>query len=244
MDGQGFDRLTRRLAGTIGRRGALRALAGMAGLAIAGPAAVRTRAQAECPDGCPRNQRCVDGACVRACQGDGDCRDRDDACIGGRCQDGVCSQFAARCEAGYVCCGNGECCGQSCRLDLDCFVADPCVTARCADGTCDYTRRDPCVGCEADADCALAEGICCDGTCISPCPEGSVLSKGCECRVNALGGVTIISGNAATDDASGADGERDVPPTPVPTATTAPEPTAVPTTEVPATVEPTAAPAG
>ena len=75
MDSQGFDRLTRRLAGSIGRRGALRALAGMAGLGIAGSAVVRGRAQAECPDGCPRNQRCVDGACVRACQGDGECRD-------------------------------------------------------------------------------------------------------------------------------------------------------------------------
>jgi len=229
MDSQGFDRLTRRLAGSIGRRGALRALAGMAGLGIAGSAVVRGRAQAECPDGCPRNQRCVDGACVRACQGDGECRDRADACIGGRCSDGVCSQFAARCEAGYLCCGNGECCPQSCRLDFDCFVVDPCVTSRCVEGTCAFTRRDPCVVCAVDADCDLASGICCGGACISPCPEGSILSKGCECRVTALAGV-IITSNAAIDDASGADGERDVPPPP-------PEPTAVP----PAV--PTAAPA-
>jgi hypothetical protein len=226
VDGQGFDRLTRRLAGTIGRRGALRSLVGVAGLAVAGSAAVRSRAQDACPEGCGRNRRCVDGACVRACQGDGDCRDGDDACIGGRCRDGVCSQFAARCEAGYVCCGNGECCGQSCRLDLDCFVADPCVTGRCADGTCEFTRREPCVVCAADADCAETGGTCCGDACISPCPEGSVLSKGCECRVTALDGV-IIAGNAATDDASGADGERDVPPTPQPTAP--PEPTVAPT---------------
>jgi len=225
MDGEGFDRLTRRLAGTVGRRGALRALAGIAGLAVAGPVALRTRAQAECPDGCPRNRRCVDGACVRACQRDGECRNRSDACIGGRCQDGVCTEFAARCEAGYVCCGNGECCPQSCRLDFDCYVADPCVTSRCADGTCAFTRRDPCVLCAADADCATGD-ICCDGRCISPCPEGSILSKGCECRVEALDGV-IIAGEAAVDDASGADGQRDVPPTPVPTVP--PEPTAVPT---------------
>lgn len=233
MDAQGFDRFARRLAASTGRRGALRTLAGLVGLVAAGSAAVRSQAQDGCPDGCGRNQRCVDGACVRACEGDDDCRDGGDACIGGRCRDGVCSQFAARCEAGYVCCGNGECCAQSCRLDLDCYVADPCISARCAEGTCEFTRRDPCVVCEADADCALAEGICCGGACISPCPEGSVLSKGCECRVDALDGI-IIAGNASIDDASGADGQRDVPPTPVPTAEPAPESTAAPAAGTPA----------
>lgn len=235
MDSQGFDRLTKQLATAVGRRRMLGGLLGMVGLAGASRFAAESRAQAECPDGCPRNRRCVDGKCVRACQRDGECRSQSDACVGGRCRDGVCSKFAVRCEAGYTCCGNGECCAQSCRLDLDCFVAEPCVTARCVDGTCDYTRRESCVVCADDADCEASGGTCCDGTCVSPCPEGSVLSKGCECRVTGADGI-IITTNPAVDDASGADGERDVPPTPVPTATPIPEPTAVPTA-VPAAPE-------
>jgi hypothetical protein len=51
--------------------------------------------------------------------------------------------------------------------------------------------------------------------------------------VDALDGI-IIAGNASIDDASGADGQRDVPPTPVPTAEPAPESTAVPAAGTPA----------
>lgn len=238
MDGQQFDRMARRLAGSLGRRGALRALLGVAAVGVAGPAALRVRAQAECPDGCRNGETCLNGACVRTCRENIECRSREDACIGGRCVDGVCTQFAARCEAGYVCCGNGRCCPQRCRLDIDCTVADPCVTARCADGVCAFGRREPCVPCDSDAACVETGGTCCGGACVSPCQNGAVLSKGCECVLQTGGGITVISGEAATDDASGGDGEVDIPPTPRPTATPIPTPSPVPNALATATPPP------
>ncbi|MCC6315080.1 MAG: hypothetical protein IT337_13840 [Thermomicrobiales bacterium] len=210
MDGGQFDRLTRSLARRTGRRGVLSVAA--AGGIAALLARRRTSLAAQerddnCPNDCPKGQTCVGGVCVERCRQDKECRPEDgDACIGGRCADGVCSQFVADCEPGYVCCGNGECCAQSCRLDLDCTLADPCIVGRCEEGICAYAKRDPCVRCGSDADCS-SEGFCCGGTCLRPCPQGTRLTKGCECLVVASGGMNA-DGITITDEAAGSDNQH------------------------------------
>lgn len=224
MDGRRFDRLSRAVAARMDRRGLIAALGA---LVIGGAAARRAAvAQDECPGGCPEGTVCTGGACAKTCREDRQCRDRTtDGCIAARCVEGVCSETAVRCEAGYVCCRNGECCPQPCALDLDCGLTDPCITGRCLDGACDYQRREPCVICLDDADCAISGGTCCNGSCLAPCPAGTTLGKGCACIVAGTESVDL-GANTAFDDASGGDFERDVPPTPVPTP--AATPTAVP----------------
>jgi hypothetical protein len=229
MDGHRFDELTRGVAADIGRRGFIRAALGGALAAFAGTRLAAAQddggdngggngdgggnEKRRCPDGCPDGQQCIDGKCREAvCREDKECRDGSDACIGGRCRDGQCSQFAVRCEAGYLCCGNGECCPQPCATDIDCYVVDPCRVGRCVEGACSFETKDPCPICEADADCngLEREAFCCNGVCTRPCPAGTTINKGCECVVDSLDDLNA-SAESQGDDASGGDGTGDAP---------------------------------
>lgn len=227
MDGHRFDELTRGVAAGFGRRGLIRAALGGALTALLGTRLAGAqddggdggggnedggggngRDKRRCPDGCPDGQQCIDGECREvACREDKECRDGSDACIGGRCRDGQCSQFVVECRPGYLCCGNGECCPQPCATDIDCYVVDPCQIGRCVEGACSFETKDPCAICEADADCNDLESaaFCCNGVCTRPCPEGTTLNKGCECVVESLDDLNA-SGVSQSDDASGGDG--------------------------------------
>jgi hypothetical protein len=63
---------------------------------------------------------------------------------------------------------------------------------------------DPCLTCTSDAECAASgpNTVCCFGSCRRPCPEGSLMSKGCECRAD---GSAALNGDGLVvrDDASG-----------------------------------------
>lgn len=223
MDGHRFDDLARGMAAGIGRRGMIRAALGGALAAFAGSKLAsaqddggnggdqRSRNRRECPDGCPDGQRCVDGACREAACGDDDeCLSGSDACIGGRCRDGRCTQFVVDCRPGYLCCGNGECCPQPCGTDIDCYVVDPCRVGRCVEGACAFETKDPCAICEADSDCNNLEGdaFCCNGVCTRPCPAGTTINKGCECVLESLDDLNA-NGVSESDDASGDDASDD-----------------------------------
>lgn len=222
MDDPRFDRWARRLAGGLGRRGVLRGLAAGAAAAVMGGTGVRRgRAQATCATPCQANEVCIDGLCVRGCRQDRDCKDDVDACIGGQCDDGICIQFIVDCAPGHLCCGNGKCCPVACLTDIECYTPLPCSTGRCgAEGVCELTRREPCITCGVDGDCAGsgAGTVCCNGACIAPCPPDFVLGKGCECQ--ALNSTGSANGTIVVNNAEGASGTRSVPPA----ATVAPEP--------------------
>jgi hypothetical protein len=233
MDDQRFDRFARRMAGGLGRRGLLRGIAaGATAIVLGGAGLRRGQAQTTCVEPCRRNQVCVNGACVRACQSDRECKDDTDACIGGRCEDGMCIQYIVDCAPGHLCCGNGKCCPVSCLTDIDCFTALPCSIGRCgAEGVCEFSQREPCVTCGADADCAAsgAGSVCCNGTCVAPCPPDFVLGKGCECK--ALGTTGSATGTIVVNNAEGASGTRSIPADDTLEPEPAPEPS-------PATTEP------
>ncbi|MDQ3410481.1 MAG: hypothetical protein M3509_00005 [Chloroflexota bacterium] len=204
MDDQRFDRLARRAASGVGRRGVLRGLvAGAAAIVFGGSGFRRGLAQETCAEPCRQNEVCSNGACVRGCRQDRECKDDNDACIGGLCDDGICVQYIVDCAPGHLCCGNGKCCPVSCQTDIDCFTAITCSIGRCGtEGVCEFSQREPCITCGVDGDCAGSGtgAVCCGGTCIAPCPAGFVLAKGCECHgVNSTGSAngTIVVNNAA-----------------------------------------------
>jgi hypothetical protein len=223
MDGGRFDDLTRDMAAGLQRRGLLRAaLGGLAACFVGVRGAVaqegngRGSERRDCPDGCPDGERCVAGACRPSdgvCREDRDCRDEADACIGGTCEEGQCSQFVVDCRPGYLCCNNGECCPQPCTTDIDCFVADPCEVGRCVEGACAFETKDPCYTCEQDADCENLDNpaFCCEGVCMRPCPEGTTLGKGCECVAGSIEDLNA-NGVSESDDASGSDNAPEQPP--------------------------------
>ena len=160
-------------------------------------------AQEMCPDGCPEGQSCLNGACVVTCANDRDCRSKhDDPCMLNQCVDGVCVQAIVDCMPGYECC-EGSCCPIGCTVDADCAVLDPCRWGRCGEsGQCEFTDVDPCITCASDAECVDGVNtICCGGACQRPCPEGTVMGKGCECRAD---GSATLNGPVVRDDASGA----------------------------------------
>lgn len=160
------------------------------------------KAQEGCPQGCADPLTCIAGFCQQTCVNHRDCRSkRDDPCINNSCLDGVCVQAIVECMPGYECC-QGECCHKSCETNEECAVFDPCRIGSCLEGTCVFDEIDPCIVCAADADC-LASGmntLCCGGACRRPCPEGTVMGKGCQCTASATG---TGNGLIVRDDASG-----------------------------------------
>lgn len=195
MDSERFDRLARAVAAAKDRRWLLRVAAATAVFGVVGRSrdlvSTAQEPQPGCPTGCRGGQVCLNGLCVLPCEENRDCRDKDDdACTGGTCVDGVCQHFIVDCAMGHVCCGNGECCPAPCTTDLDCVSGDPCQIGRCGEeGTCEFSENDGCIRCFTTNDCGPYEertgqvGVCCNGACVTACPAGLIMGKGCECMI-------------------------------------------------------------
>lgn len=173
MDGQRFDDLTRRLAGTTSRRQMLKGLAGGLGAAIAATLGQPAAAQrCENPKSCsptvaccPGSQ-CIDGVCQNRKPPKGDCKNSaacgpGESCCGGTC---VSLDTVANCGS----------CGNAC-------AAPPNATASCVGGQCQFS----CI-----AGFTLCNGTCIDtqtdvincGSCGNACGTGRVCSGGqCIC---------------------------------------------------------------
>jgi hypothetical protein len=210
MDDNRFDHLTRRLALTRSRRGALKLLGG--GVVALGAAAVivpSTRAQStECADAgesCSLDSDCCgrfycgeagtcDGASAGCTEAEGTCSTDDECCGRLTCgDDGKCGGPSAGCTGAEGSCStDDECCGRLiCGEDGNC--GGPSAGSECAD----------------DVDCAKNE-ICCGGTCAAiacciddkdpnaRCPKGTTCFEGV---CDADGGGT---GNVSTLPATGA----------------------------------------
>ena len=201
MDDERIASLARTLAAFQDRRGLVRSA--LMGLLLFLPTARLARAQEDCGGACYDGQLCQHGICVTPCANDRDCRSKkDDPCVLNTCNNGVCIQAMAECLPGYECC-RGECCPKPCATDAECAVLDPCRLGRCdVNGFCAYTSIDPCTLCQSDSECLhVGDGlICCGGACQRPCPDGTVIGKGCECTAN---GSATINGLVVRDDASG-----------------------------------------
>jgi hypothetical protein len=203
MDPHRFDLLTKRLATPAHRRALLQGALAAIGVTIWSGLPDGVAGQEACPDGCAENQLCTDRGCLTSCANDRDCRSKhDDPCVSNTCVDGFCATAIIECLPGSEC-YKGECFATSCEIDTDCTVFDPCMWGRCgADGHCEFTELDPCVICASDDDC-LASGqdmVCCGSACRRPCPAGTLMGKGCECRVY---GSASLDGVIVLDDASG-----------------------------------------
>jgi hypothetical protein len=208
MDRHWFDDLSRNLAKTRNRRAFVRVV--IAFLALAADAQTRNAVgQEACPESCPDGQSCLGGVCQRVCETHRDCRSKhDDPCISNMCVNGVCNEDIIDCLPGFECC-KGECCAKGCADDSECHIFDPCRYGTCgAEGLCEFTTLDPCVICETDEDCAANEPnvVCCAGSCKRPCPEGTQMGKGCECRADES---AALSGLVVRDDASGGFANRE-----------------------------------
>ena len=203
MNQQQFDRFARRFATAADRRTLFRAV--VATIATNALSGLRSAAvgQESCPDGCAEDEVCTDSGCAIPCTRHPDCRNKHvDPCVWTRCVDGICVSAIIECLPGSQC-YKGECYATSCEADTDCTVFDPCLWGRCgADGRCEFTELDPCVICTSDDECLTTapNTVCCGGACRRPCPEGTVMGKGCECQV--LGTVSL-DGIVVHDDASG-----------------------------------------
>lgn len=203
MNHQQFDALTRGIAHDQTRRGFVRGFAALFA-AVLMPRAASAAVQSGCPDGCPEGEVCLGGVCRTPCENHRDCRSKhDDPCLLNTCVEGYCVSAIADCLPGFVCC-KGECCPQSCESDAECAVFDPCRRGECApDGYCSFVVYSDCDPCTSDFDCATGHGhntVCCAGMCKRPCPTGTVMGKGCECRADSSG---TQNGLVVRDDASG-----------------------------------------
>ena len=203
MNPHQFDQFAVRLAALGHRRALVKGV--LAALTLTAPIG-RPRivvGQDACPDGCAENQRCTDSGCVTPCANHRDCRNKHyDPCVSNTCLDGFCASAIIECLPGSEC-YKGECFASSCGDDTDCTVFDPCQWGRCGvDGRCEFTELDPCVICTSDDGCLAAapNSACCGGACRRPCPEGTVMGKGCECQVY---GLVDLDGIVVRDDASG-----------------------------------------
>lgn len=206
MDHQRFDDLARLISGRRGRRGFLRGLA-TALLAATWIRDTSRAAQTDCPERCDDDEVCHGGICRKLCEVDRHCRSKKtDPCMLDLCIDGFCEQAIVDCQPGYECC-DGACCSKPCADDAECAVFDPCLIGTCSEGLCVFSALDPCLTCESDDDCTNAghNVICCEGVCRAPCPDGTVMGKGCECQADSS---AVIHGIVVRDDASGIDGAR------------------------------------
>jgi hypothetical protein len=205
MEQRSFDTLTRLMARAGARRELMRSLMVAAGYFVDVIHRQPAGAQTACPQGCADGELCLYGACARPCATDRDCRSKkkDDPCLLNSCVEGMCVEAIVDCLPGYECCERGQCCAKECASDADCAVVDPCRWGTCgADGLCFFTALDPCPICASDDDCAGngLNTICCGGACQRPCPEGTAIGKGCECRGD---GSASLDGLVVLDDASG-----------------------------------------
>ncbi len=203
MNPHHFDAFTRQLAGLGHRRAVLKGALATIAVAARGGLPNRVVGQASCPGGCAEDAVCTNSGCVIPCANHRDCRSKhDDPCVSNTCVDGFCTSAIIECLPGSQC-YKGECYATSCEDDTDCTVFDPCLWGRCGiDGRCEFTELDPCVTCVSDEEC-LSSGpntVCCDRACRRPCPDGTVMGKGCECH--AFGSVSL-DGIVVHDDASG-----------------------------------------
>jgi hypothetical protein len=198
-----FDAFTKKLA-TLGHRRSLLkgALATIAVVASGGPPS-GVAGQDACPGGCAEDEVCTNSGCSIPCANHRDCRSKhDDPCVSNTCVNGFCTSAIIECWPGSEC-YRGECHPTSCELDADCTVFDPCLWGKCSiERRCEFTELDPCVVCDSDEAClgSAPNTVCCDGACRRPCPDGTVMGKGCECQ--AFGSVNL-DGIVVRDDASG-----------------------------------------
>ncbi len=203
MNPHQFDAFTKKLATLGHRRALLKGAPAIIAVAVRGGLPNGVDGQESCPDGCAENQLCAESGCVTPCANHRDCRSKhDDPCVSNTCVDGFCTSAIIECLPGSEC-YKGECHPTSCELDADCTVFDPCLWGRCGiEGHCEFTALDPCVICDSDEVClsSAPNTVCCDGACRRPCPDGTVMGKGCECQ--AFGSVNL-DGMVVRDDASG-----------------------------------------
>lgn len=201
MESRRFDRLTRQLGVARNRRRFLSTLVA----AIAAGVWPRGRAlgQDGCASRCPSGEYCAGDECVAGCQDNRDCRDKhDDPCLLNQCIEGVCASAVVDCLPGYECC-EGSCCPAGCSDNSACVVFEPCWRGQCgAEGQCEFIELNPCLVCEWDDEClpSAPNTSCCGGSCRRPCPEGTVMGKGCECGAI---GLTSMDDVLVRDDASG-----------------------------------------
>ncbi|MBN1654162.1 MAG: hypothetical protein JXA30_10330 [Deltaproteobacteria bacterium] len=141
---------------------------------------------------CPKNQICVDDACIDDpchdvnCDGDEACRDGE--CVG-LCIDALCPE-GERCNSKWRCerfgckggCKTGEYCdGKSCRddpyVELSCPEGDVCIPG-------EGCVADPClfVTCPGDSPCVLSSGF------VPQCPDARVKVTNVARRLVATGG--------------------------------------------------------
>lgn len=203
MNQQRFDLLAKRFAAARDRRSLVQVAVSAVALFALNGLGRDVAGQEACLGGCEEGEVCTDGRCVTPCENHRDCRSKhDDPCVSNTCIEGICIMAIVDCLPGHECC-DGECCPKSCEFDVECAVLDPCRWGRCGvSGQCEFTELDPCVVCSTDDEC-LGSGqntICCDGSCKRPCPEGTLMGKGCECRAN---GSATLDGLVVRDDASG-----------------------------------------
>ena len=209
MDPRRFDLLARRVAHQGNRRALIRAgIAAIATLWFTGDNR-QAAGQETCPEGCPEDQVCGIVGCYRPCETHRDCRSKqkDDPCVSKTCLDGACHVAIVDCLPGFECC-QGECCPKRCDFDAECAVVDPCRWGSCGvDGYCAFTEIDPCHICTTSEECLNAgqNTVCCDGACQRPCPEGTIMGKGCECQAS---GSAVLDGLVVRDDASGSTPDR------------------------------------
>jgi hypothetical protein len=201
MESGRFDALSRRIGAVQDRRRLLSLLGGAVLTALGRNAALA--AQNECASRCPSGEYCAGGVCVPGCRNNRDCRNKhDDPCLLHQCIEGVCASAIVDCLPGYECC-TGSCCPAGCSDDSQCVVFEPCWRGQCGtDGQCEFIELNPCVVCEWDDDCldSAPNTTCCEGACRRPCPEGTVMGKGCECGAI---GLTSMDDVLVRDDASG-----------------------------------------
>jgi hypothetical protein len=201
MESRRFDDLSRQLGSVRNRRRMLSVLGGAVVSGIWSHAA--RSAQDECATRCESGSYCSDGECVPGCSNHRDCRSKhDDPCLLHECLGGVCVSAIVDCLPGYECC-EGACCPAGCSDDSQCVVFEPCWRGQCGTaGQCEFIELDPCVVCEWDDECLASapNTVCCGGACRRPCPEGTVMGKGCECGTI---GLTSMDDVLVRDDASG-----------------------------------------
>ncbi len=195
MDGRRFDSFAKSLARSSNRRGVLKGLFGLGGVAAVGGRFSRTGVDAARrstptpkPVTCPGLQQPIGGAC--ACPGDmaqcgSDCCRAGAECCDGACCDGHCYGEELCCASTSWCDPTGECCpaGTVCRGSYGCLPEN--------DGACGNDDHCP-AGFTCCGDECCASGFCSqEGCCaLGVCGSGCLSDQNQEC----CGGVEYVPG--------------------------------------------------